>query len=227
MRAHILEHDPDETIGSIGDWLERCQARVRRTRVFAGEPLPDPADADLFVLMGGMMSVNDEPTLPWITAEKSFIRDVIARETPLLGICFGSQIIASALGAVIRRSPDPEHGWFPIEREGTHTNRFNFPSACVVFHSHGDAFDLPPGAARLARSAACPNQAFQVGRRVMGIQFHLESTPESARIIAEECADESPPGPYVQPVETLRAVPASAYAESVRLMGEVLNYLTA
>lgn len=96
----------------------------------------------------------------------------------------------------------------------------------TVFHWHGETFDLPPGASRLARSAGCENQAFQIGPKAIGLQFHLETTPESAESFVEHCRRELIDGRYIQSEEELRKVPAASYARINALMAEVLTYLT-
>lgn len=225
MRAHVLNHVPFETTGSIGEWLDVRQAVVSKTRFYADGILPALDGIDLIVIMGGPMSVNDESEFPWLRTEKRFIRDAIERGTPIIGICLGSQLIASALGARVRKNAHPEHGWLPVEGLDGHPSCFRFPPAFTTFHSHGETFDLPANAIHLARSRACEHQAMQVGRNVIGLQFHLESTPGSAGAIVEACANEFEPGPWVQATTDLRRVPDDTYAESRRLMGEVLSYL--
>ena len=225
MKAHVLNHVPFETTGSIGEWLEARHAVVTETPFYAGAALPPLDDSDLIVVMGGPMSVNDESAFPWLRAEKQFIRDAIQRGIPTLGICLGSQLIASALGAPVRKNTHPEHGWFQVEGIDGHPSFFRFPASFTAFHSHGETFDLPANAEHLARSSACTNQAFQVGRNVIGLQFHLESTPSSAGAIVEACANEFEPGPYVQSTAELRGASEEKFAESRRLMGEVLSYL--
>ncbi|HYV98545.1 MAG TPA: type 1 glutamine amidotransferase, partial [Gemmatimonadaceae bacterium] len=178
MRAHILHHVPFETAGSIADWLDARHATVSETRWYESANVPDPAELDLVVVMGGTMSVNDEAQRPWLVTEKAFLRQAIARGTPTLGICLGSQMIASALGARVTRNPFIEHGWFPVEGIPV-PGAFRFPDRFTTFHSHGETFEIPPGAVRIASSAGCENQAYQIGRHVIGLQFHLESNPES------------------------------------------------
>lgn len=226
MHAHVLRHEPFEGIGSIADWLAARRAHVTETRLYEPHVLPDLAGIDLLVIMGGLLSVNDVRHFPWLVAEKQFIRDAISRDVRVLGICLGSQLIASALGAQVRPNAEPEHGWFPVEAIAAPGEHFTFPAKFTTFHSHGDTFDIPRGAVHIARSEACEHQAFQYGRHVIALQFHLESTPQSARAIVEECVDEFDAGPYVQPSTELSAVPVSAYDESTRLMAEVLAYLT-
>jgi GMP synthase-like glutamine amidotransferase len=152
---------------------------------------------------------------------------MITRGKPVLGICLGAQMIANALGSKVYPNPQKEIGWFPIQ--GTVTSDqpdvFRFPDECVVFHWHGETFDLPHGAMRLARSAACANQAFQFQRNVIGLQFHLETTPGSARELVANCRGELGPATYVQSEATILAAAPEQYARVNSLMGQVLEFL--
>jgi len=226
VKIHVLQHVPFEDIGSIAPWLEEHRAHVSYTRFFDDPALPQLNGLDLVIAMGGPMSVNDESTLPWLLSEKRFVRDAVERGIAVLGICLGAQLVASALGARVYRNSQTEIGWFPIEATPSTTNTFRFPEKCIVFHWHGETFDLPSGAVRLAKSAICENQAFQIAQHVIGLQFHLETTPESARALLHNCGDELVPGPYVQTKSELREVPIAAYVEINSLMGKVLAYLT-
>ena len=100
------------------------------------------------------------------------------------------------------------------------------PLAPIREYWHGETFDLPDGAVRLVKSVARENRAFQLKRNVMGLQFHLETTPESALAIVENCRDELIPGPYVQSEQELRAIPDSIYKAVNGLMSDVLTHLT-
>ncbi|MBN2241556.1 MAG: type 1 glutamine amidotransferase [Acidobacteria bacterium] len=226
MRAHILQHVPFEDTGSIARWLESRKAESTYTRFFAGDRLPSPGDPDLVIVMGGPMSANDEAGLPWLRAEKNFIRGALERNTPMLGICLGAQLIASALGARVYRNPEKEIGWFPVLSVPPVKDCFHFPEAFYAFHWHGETFDLPEGSIHLARSRACARQAFQVGDRVIGLQFHLETTPQSARALVDNCCDELQRGPYIQSERQIMGFPASAYEKTNRLMDELLSYIT-
>jgi GMP synthase-like glutamine amidotransferase len=144
----------------------------------------------------------------------------------VLGICLGAQLIASAQGARVYKNPEKEIGWFPIEAvPHEDPSLFRFPSSMRVFHWHGETFDLPPGATRLARSAACENQAFQIGRRTIGLQFHLETTPDSARTLIENCRDELAGGAYVQGEETILSADAATYAKMGDELERLLEFL--
>lgn len=226
MRAHVLQHVPFEGLGSIEAWLHARHAQVAYTRFFEDPSLPTLDGFDLLIALGGPMSVNDEKRLPWLRAEKQLVAQSIVAGKPVLGICLGAQLIANALGARVYPGPNKEIGWFPIQAAGAPGDVLTFPPECLAFHWHGETFDLPPGAVRLARSAACANQAFQVGDRAIGLQFHLETTPDSADALITHCRDELVPGPYVQAEETLRATLPQAYAAVNALMRGVLNYLT-
>lgn len=227
MRVHVLQHVPFEGLGSIEAWLTQRQARVTFTNFFdESAQLPSLEDIDLVIALGGPMSVNDEAQLPWLRAEKRFVAEAIASGKAVLGICLGSQLMASALGAAVYPGPQKEIGWFPVMAEPAVAGSFAFPASREVFHWHGETFDLPPGAVHLARSEACRHQAFQIGRRAIGLQFHLETTPASAQAIIEHCGDELVPQRYIQSEAELRGVPAERYAGINALMGEVLSYLT-
>ena len=119
MRVHVLQHVPFEGLGSIGPWLQRRGAAISATRFFAGDQLPHLESLDMLVAMGGPMSVNDEATLPWLQEEKRLIADAIGRGTPVLGVCLGAQLIASALGARVFPNHVKEIGWFPVRARPT------------------------------------------------------------------------------------------------------------
>ena len=225
MRAHYLQHVPFEGLGSIEPWLIEAGYRISATRFFQSTELPDPEAIDLLVVMGGPMSINDEKAFPWLMEEKVFIRRAVELGKPVLGICLGAQLIAGAMGSRVYSNGEKEIGWHPIEGKAT-DGGFVFPESAEVFHWHGETFDLPAGAALLASSAACENQAFQLGDSVIGLQFHLETTPESAGAIVDNCRDELVPSRYVQTEERILAVGAERYESINRMMGEVLAYLT-
>ena len=225
MRVHVLQHVPFEGLGSIDAWLAGRNSRITWTRFFDDPTLPPPDEIDLLIALGGPMSVNDEAILPWLRDEKRFIAAVIAAGTPVLGICLGAQLIASAHGAPVHANDEKEIGWFPVVAEPPTPDCFALPPSIEVFHWHGETFELPAGAVHLARSAACRHQAFQLGPRVIGLQFHLEMTPESAAALVCHCGDELVPQRFVQPAADLLAVPPARYAAINGLMGQLLDFL--
>jgi GMP synthase-like glutamine amidotransferase len=188
MRVLVFRHVPFEGLGLIEPALAERHIEVD----FADLYQPDAAPPDIgryhaLIFMGGPISVNDD--LQFLRHEMGFIRQAVARRQPILGICLGSQLIARALGASVRRNPAKEIGWYGVRftpvADGDRL--FDGLSEETVFHWHGETFDLPPGAELLASSDLCRNQAFRVGDRVYGLQFHLEVTPE---IIADWCSQD-------------------------------------
>ncbi|AUN95277.1 type 1 glutamine amidotransferase [Pseudazoarcus pumilus] len=226
MKALILQHVPFEGPGSIDDWLAEREAEVRTVRLFAGDALPAPDAADLVVAMGGPMSVNDEWFHEWLADEKRFLAQCVAADRAVIGICLGAQLIASALGATVGPNEHREIGWFDVEAVPAREGRLPFPERIRAFHWHGETFELPPGAERLARSEACENQAFQIGERVIGLQFHLETTPHTLDALLEACGDELDPEPFVQDEDSIRVGLHAAMADNNRLMSTVLEHVT-
>ena len=140
----------------------------------------DPTEPDLVLIMGGPMGVYDADHFPHLHHEIRFAERRIASGKPTLGICLGSQIIARALGADVYKGPKgKEVGWYDVKvtEAGMHTPiRFFDRSEGPVMQWHGDTFDLPKGATRLASSEKYENQAFSFENHVLGLQFHPEVT---------------------------------------------------
>jgi GMP synthase-like glutamine amidotransferase len=227
MRVHVLQHVPFEGLGSIAAWLEERNASLTFTRFHEAGRLPRIDSTDFVIALGGPMSVNDEVALPWLRPEKDFLAAAISADKSVLGICLGAQLIASALGARVFPGSCREIGWFPVFAEPAPPGTLAFPASINVFHWHGETFDLPEGAVLLASSPGCRHQAFQIGRRALGLQFHLETTPESAATMIENCRSELVRQRYVQTEEELRSAPAGAYRDINALMTRILEYLTA
>lgn len=226
MRAHYLQHVPFEGLGSIEPWLQRAGYEITNTPFFDSEKLPEIEDIDLLVILGGPMSVNDELEHPWIVAEKEFIRRVIEAGKPVLGICLGAQLIASALGGDVFPNPVKEIGWFPVEAVTSERHSvFQFPKEIEAFHWHGETFDLPKGAVAIAKSKGCKNQAFQIGNNVIGLQFHLETTPISAQTIVENCINELVDGEYIQSESDILSATQARYSLINSLIFDILVYL--
>jgi GMP synthase-like glutamine amidotransferase len=218
LHIAVLTHVPFEGPEAIEVWFQARGHTVDRIPLHAGCPLSAARRADILVVMGGPMSAGDTQTYPWLRDEFALLEAALARRTPLLGVCLGAQLIAAAAGASVYPNRVREIGWWPVDLTGAGIAR-DEPAAtwrapfsggrCVVFQWHGDTFSLPSGARQLARTDVCENQAFAVGDRVIGLQFHLESTPSSVRRIASECRHEIGYTPYerrsgvLDPVEAM------------------------
>jgi GMP synthase-like glutamine amidotransferase len=210
MRIHYLQHMPFEDLGNIASWAMGRGHRLSRTLLYEGESLPAVSDFDWLVILGGVMNVYEHDRHPWLVPEKEFIAEAIERGKIVLGVCLGAQLISDVLGGKVTRNAEREIGWFPVwlTRENNGSSLFRgFPERFTPFHWHGDRFSIPPGAVHLAGSEACDNQAFQFGDRVLGIQFHLDYTPEGIETMIRNCADELTDGPFVQSPEQMRCAP--------------------
>lgn len=215
----VLQHIACEPPGVFEDVLRERAATLHRVELDEGDTLPDWRSYDAIVAMGGPMSVNDDEELPWLADEKRLIAQAVRAGKPYWGVCLGVQLLASALGAPVYRGHAPEVGLLPVEL--THEGRADpvlgaLRSGLVTLQWHGDTFDLPEGAVRLARSSAYENQAFRFDR-AYGLQFHLEVSGEMAREWAEVPA-------YVEALEeTLGAEGAPAFLAAIEHRAEELR----
>jgi GMP synthase-like glutamine amidotransferase len=222
-----LRHVPFESLGLLEPLLAQRGHAVSYVDVpVDGLERVDSQVPDLLVVLGGPIGVYDEPLYPFLGEEIALIERRLRAGAPTLGICLGAQLIAHAMGSAVYANSQKEIGWFAvagITRPGVEC--FSFPPAALVFHWHGETFDLPAGAMHLARSAACENQAFQLGRSVIGLQFHLETTPASVRGLVEHCREELVEGEYIQTEAVLFAPGPEKYLAINALMAEVLEFL--
>jgi len=218
---HCLQHVPFESPAHIADWAAARGHALSVTRVFA-EALPDAGAIEALVIMGGPMSVHEEARLPWLTAEKRLIGAALDAGVPVFGVCLGAQLIADVTGARVYRNRFKEIGWFPAEATPEGVGRAALPRSFTPFHWHGETFQLPTDAVRLARTEACEQQMFAIGERVLGMQFHLEMTGEGIADLAAHCAGDLETGPFVQDRDELAGSP-SDIADSHRLLDALLD----
>jgi GMP synthase-like glutamine amidotransferase len=149
--------------------------------------------------MGGPMGIYDHEEYPWLPDEKTFLAKVIERRTPILGICLGAQLLADVLGAEVTANWEKEIGWFPVQSTNDMPSFLSdiFPKEMIAFHWHGDTFSLPEDAVCIFESTACKNQAFLYKEHVLGLQFHLETTRDSAATLIDNCRDELVRSPWI------------------------------
>ncbi len=133
---------------------------------------------DLVVILGGPIGVYEEDLYPFLNGELAAIRARMDAAKPTLGICLGAQLMAKALGARVAPGPQKEIGWAPLAlTEASRVSLLGAFETTPVLHWHGDNFELPANAIRLASTSACPNQAFAYGMNLLGLQFHIEVDP--------------------------------------------------
>ena len=186
-RLLVVEHDHDAPAGLLAGWAAGQGLKIDTVQLHAGAALPDsPAACDAAVVLGSEQTAYDD-AVPWLPAELAFVRSLVAAGVPVLGICFGGQVLARVLGARVFRLPQPEIGWVQAR---TRTSLIA-PGPWLAWHR--DAFELPPGAAELAANEVSL-QAFALGPHV-GLQFHPEATEP---IVAAWLAASDPrPGPEI------------------------------
>lgn len=174
----VFQHVSAEPLGILDKQLREHRFRIRFVN-FSREPQaePDVTRYNGLIVLGGPMNTDMTDRHPNLLFEMDAIREAIAAGMPVLGICLGGQLIAKALGAKVSESPEPEIGWYPItptEAGGADPLFGHFKGTEQIFQWHGQSFEIPQGARRLAGSTGCPNQAFCYGENVYGLQFHLE-----------------------------------------------------
>lgn len=227
MNIHYLQHVPFEELGSIESELITRKHQLTSTNLYKRESLPIIDNFDWLIIMGGPMGVNDEDRYPWLKEEKQFIRQAIESGKIVLGICLGAQLIAAALNTRVYNNRHTEIGWFNIKRHSEAVDTIlsaAIPAQAEVFHWHGDTFDIPAGAIPLASSAACQNQGFILDNRVVGLQFHLETTPTSAQKLINKCRNELDGSLYVQSETEMLSEPRR-FSRINQIMSAVLDVL--
>ena len=186
----IFRHNPSEGPGYFASYLERNRVAWTLVKIDAGEAVPASAgEFSGLAFMGGPMSVNDE--LPWIPAALRLIRAAVQEGVPVLGHCLGAQLMSKALGGAVALNPQKEIGWGRVDVADSALARvwFGATRSFLAFHWHGETYTLPPGAACIASSPHCSNQAFVLERH-LGMQCHVEMTPEMIRDWCESGKEE-------------------------------------
>jgi GMP synthase (glutamine-hydrolysing) len=187
MSVLIFKNISSEGPGTIGDYLDQKGLPYDIVDLYKGEPLPDATSYDTLIMLGGPMSINDD--IAYIRREEELVRKFTAAGKKMLGVCLGAQIMAKALGAKVYKGPEPEVGWLDISlsdegssdtllmKLASDPDKGHICRTFKVFHWHGETFDIPVGATRLAFSDIYPNQAFRYGSGY-AFQFHIEASEQ-------------------------------------------------
>lgn len=226
MRILCLKHIPFEGPAAIADWAASRGHRVECHPVYENGALPELDSFDFLCVMGGPMNIYEYEAHPWLKGEKAFIRAAIDAGKYLIGVCLGGQLIADVLGAPVAKGPQAEIGWFPIQRTPECPDWLPLPESLRVMHWHGDRFEIPKGAHRIAASEACDHQGFLYRDRVLAWQCHLEATAESLAELAEACGDELKPSAFVMSADELLGEPADTYTNMQQVLFELLDRMT-
>jgi GMP synthase-like glutamine amidotransferase len=227
LSIHTFMHVPFEGLGCIEQWISKNNHTVSYTKFYEKYQLPDLAEIDWLIVMGGPMGVYDEAVYPWLAEEKAFIKQAIEKGKTIIGICLGSQLIAEVLGAKVYPNKQKEIGWFGLQitEEGKNRDLLNgFDEKFTVFHWHGDTYDLPAGSIRLFSSEVCLNQAFLYSENVLGLQFHFEATAETLKEMVAHGSDELIENKTIQSGRQILAQTGFIDSNNKRMF-DILDYL--
>ncbi len=170
LKALILQHEEPTPPGYLAEWLDEQNAQIDIHRIDMHESTQDPRDYDMIASLGSEFAAFDD-TKPFIPRESAVLRDAMRADVPVLGLCFGGQLLARVMGGKSFRSDRSEIGWLPVR-----TNDSDLISEGPWFQWHFDSFTVPPGGKLIADTEVGP-QAYVIGRS-LGLQFHPEVTPE-------------------------------------------------
>lgn len=193
VRALVVTHSPNEGVGNVGTWLEAAGVELEVVEPWDGDQVPaDPTAYDAVLVMGGPQQAYDDESAPWLRATKELLRRAVAERVPTLGVCLGAQLLAEATGGrVVKGDEGIEAGARLVAKRDAAWDDELFadvPFTPTVVQWHEDEIvDLPPGAVHLASSSRYVNQAFRIGDRAWGLQFHIETPPEMIRFWGAEC----------------------------------------
>ncbi len=174
----VFQHVAYEILGTLDPLLRNAGFRIKYVN-FERYPDAEPSleGYEGLIVLGGPMNVDETGDYPFLETEVRLIKDAMERGFPILGICLGSQLLAKALGAKVKKNPEKEIGWYdvsPTEEGASDPLMSTFSGVEKIFQWHGDTFEIPEDAVRLASSPLCENQAFRLGDNIYGFQFHLE-----------------------------------------------------
>ena len=177
-RLLVFQHVAHEILGTLDPLLRGKGFRIRYVNFGRSNyKIPNLENYDGLIVLGGPMNVDQVDDYPYLVPEVKAIKKALDLDMPILGICLGSQLLAKALGAEVSKNGSKEIGWYDVKptADGKIDPLISqFDNEEKIFQWHGDTFDIPKGAVKLASSETCGNQAFRYGDKVYGLQFHLE-----------------------------------------------------
>lgn len=180
----IFKHVPFEGPGTFREELDKRSLKYREVNLYEGEVPKNLEGCGGLIIMGGPMNVYEEVEYPFLKDEDRLIKEALSKKLPMIGVCLGAQLMAKASRAKVTKGAKKEIGWYPLHltEDAQSDPAFKvLPKEVEVFQWHGDTFDIPQGAVRLASSELFPNQAFRIGDNAYAFQFHIEVTEEIIR----------------------------------------------
>jgi GMP synthase-like glutamine amidotransferase len=225
MNLHVFQHVNFEGSGRIAAWALDRAHRLTTTHFYRDKLPPDMANVDGLIIMGGPMNVHETEKYPWLQMEKKIIKQFLATEKPILGICLGAQLLADALGSKVFPHTIREIGWWPVNFTADARQRFSIlPASISVLHWHGDTYELPYGACRFAQSEGCAEQGFRLGQHVLALQFHIETgLDECLRMVEHAGADLAERGPAIQTAEAIVEESRRHSPEAAKILYSILD----
>lgn len=224
MQIHLLQHEDYETAGHIADWASAKGHALTYLRASSGDLPARLSELRLLVILGGALNVDDVTEHSWLEKEKGFIRQAIKHGIPTLGICLGSQLLAEALGAAISDNPVQEIGWHTMTFDQARldqTGLGDIPLPEKALAWHGQTFEIPPGATRLASSSYCHNQMFIASGHYIGVQFH----PEWTKDIVKHVIDAEPATPNGRNIQSAPEILGGNFNQTRPFLFALLDHL--
>jgi GMP synthase (glutamine-hydrolysing) len=196
-RVLVVEHEPGAGPEMFRPWLASAGVDVDVCRPYAGDALPRSVGHDGLLVLGGSMGAHDDQKAPWLAEVRTMLADTTAQGLPVLGICLGAQLLAAACGGLVEPSPSGGElglGRIDLNEEALADRLFaGLASPVEAVQAHEDDITrLPDGAVLLASSALCRVQAYRIGHRAWGVQFHPEASAAVLQAWADAEADAPP-----------------------------------